>query len=330
MIWYREIEVPSSKNFFVKKELLDEFKKFCKEEFIIEKGDLYDDLKKKVDNNIFLNDFDAKDKEYLKLVLGLLRFYGKDFSQETLDEILTKDRISFPPAIVISSDESNFFVLKQACLYLSLSKPESQRFDWIRVLGDIKVVTSDPYFVSEDFRDGLEKTKSKIKKVSQFFAQIEKQENELEMNILVKSLMRTELILKMPPDKNELFKELLFQKIIHPSMKLPAKEDEDTKILLEHLMDTPSKNSKWFIEKAILEGDDWIDYEKMYQYYNNIYIEVYEQNKNLSTKPIKDVFEENLELLRSKYMYQELQKNNPQQNTEDLEDESYKLQILIT
>lgn len=89
---------------------------------------------------------------------------------------------------------------------------------------------------------------------------------------------------------------------------------------------------EFIIEKAILEGDAWIDYEKMYKYYNSIYIEVYEQNKNLSTKPIKDVFEENLELLRSKYMYQELQKNNPQKNTEDLEDEDegYKLQVLIT
>lgn len=327
MIWYREIDVPSSKSFIVKKELLSEFKRFCKDEFVIEKKDLYDDLKRKVESNIFLNDFDTKDKEYLKLVLGLLRFYGKDFSQDNLDEILTTDRISFPPAIVISSDESNFFVLKQACLYLSLSKPETQRFEWVKVLDDIKIVTADPYFVSSDFRDNLEKTKSKIKRVSHFFAEMEQQESEMEMNILVKPLMKTNLVLKMPPEKNSLLREFLFQQIIHPSMKLPPKNDEETKILLEHLMDTPNKNTRWFVEKCILEGDSWIDYEKMYQYYSKLYKEVYEPNKNQSTKPIKSVFEENLELLRSKYLYNQLQKNNPQQDVEDLdnEDESYKL-----
>lgn len=321
MIWYKESSIPETKNFVVKRELLAEFKLFCKEEFTNTKKDIYDDLEKKVERNIFLKDFEQKDKEYLKMVLGLVRSRQKEYTNDVIEEIISSETLSYPPVIIIGHNEANFFVLKKACEYISLVKPELHNYSSLEILNDIKCVMTDSFFMSAEFRDQVNYTREKIRKMLNIFAYIQREDQELEMSILIKPLLNTDLVLKIPPKRVDLFKELVNQEIIHPSMKLPEGASMNSNILLEHLMSLPLNNTKWFVQQSILEGDSWIDYEKMYDYYNNVFEQVYKKRNEANFKDIKNTFEENLSFIRTKYLYNKMKNNNPQEDLEDYENE---------
>lgn len=312
MIWYKEHSVPDTKNFLVKRELLDDFKKFCKDEFINGPKDIFSDFEKKVEHNIFLNDFEQKDKEYLKMILGLLKYNEKSFNYNNVDELLSTERLSHPSSVVISHNEINFFILKKACSYLSLVKPDSQDFTWLKVLEDIKTVTTDPFFISEEFMKEVRSTRNKILKIVQVFEEIEKEDECLEMNILVKPLMSTNLVLKIPQLGRELFQSFIQQGVIHPAMKMPNSEKlmTNSNIFLEHLIENPQKDTSWFIQKAILEGDAWIDYDLMYAYYCDFYSRMLEPSNSDLLKPYKEIFQNNLEIIRVKNVNNIMSKEN--------------------
>lgn len=310
IIWYKECVIPDTKNFLVKRELLTYFKKFCKEEFINSPKDMFSDFEKKVERNIFLNEFEPKDKEYLKMILGLLKYYNKSFCTKNIEELLTTERVSHPSSIILSNNEINVFVLKKACTYLALTKPETQSFTWLKVLEDIKLVTTDPFFISEEFSAQMAITRNKIRKFVNIFEYIEREDEELEMNILVKPLMTTNLVLNIPPLGRELFQSLIIQGVIHPSMKMPKSDIVSSNIFLEHLMENPQKDTSWFVQRAIIEGDDWIDYDLMYDYYCNLYEHSLKNSESEILKPHKEIFKNSLDLIKAKSLNNYLKKEN--------------------
>lgn len=309
MIWYKEVETPDEKQLVVQRELLSEFKKFCKEEFMGNSHSLYGDFERFVESNIFLKDFEFHDKEYLKMLLGMLKQLGKDFTKENIETVLSIDRLSSPPSIIHSAEECNYFVLKKACEYVSFVQPAiDNKFTWIEVIQDIKLITI-PYYVSEDFLIKLNKTKEKIMRVVSLLDEISKEDEELNLTILVKPLMLTRFVLDIQADKRDLFLSLISQGVIHPAMKIPKNDSVafTSNIFLEHLIEKPLKSTMWYVKESIVCGDDWIDYSKMYEYYSDFYEKI--------MKPLSDgdalqakvkIYEENLEVIKAKYLKQKI------------------------
>lgn len=311
MVWYKEIKTPETQNLVVKRETLAEFKKFCKEEFLGSSRTLYNDFERAVESNIFLKDFESHDKEYLKMILGLLKQLEKDFNKENVEMLLSTERLSNPPSIILSGDECNYFVLKKACEYVVMLQPDrSNSFTWIEVIKDVKVITI-PYYISKEFLDILNKTRDKIRALVDILDDIAQEEEDLELTILVKPLMLTKLVLEIQTDKRELFISLINQGVIHPAMKIPKSQSVSftSDIFLEHLMEKPLKSTTWFVRESILTGDDWIDYEKMYEKYLGFYEKIIkplgENNQKTFSDKIK-IYEENFEAIRIKYTRAEI------------------------
>lgn len=271
-MWYKNYTNPLKKSFHVTPKIHEDFKVFCNEEVIwTPETDVLGNLLNKIKKNIFYQEVIKEvDEYYMAFVLAFFNENKLAITDENIISFFSKDELSNPVRILLMADLYNHATTKNAAKFLALCNKKEPFEIWEKYLANHNNLFSDSYFTSTQFNNFLMERKKFLRS---YIIELSKDkevihQNDFTIEINIRALLATNLIITKPDKNNALLLELMEQNIIHPLMVFPiGLYISENKTVFEHTIQRPQNHVMWWLEKSLIDFQDFFNFSEMIDFF---------------------------------------------------------------